>query len=195
MRTLSRLSTLGILFALLSGCVTLQEIDPLYVTPDFHSKSIDNITLLPVVDVRVDKDLEADYQEVVSELVLGFLRKRGYQVDITTRPIEGISFTTLPTDVKDPEWVKRLTPEYNEWVLLVTFNKLVREITFQATVTAELSGYLFRRGTGTLEWSHTAQGDIRFGLLFLPLLYNDSLRITSYNLTLAFPIKRTASAP
>jgi hypothetical protein len=187
-----------IMLLIVSGCAaTVPEIDANFLVPDFRTRGIDEIKFLPILDIRLDKDINVDYQQIVSDGLLGVLRKRGYNVDVITKNVDQISLAEIASKSRDPIWIKSLAPEYNRWILLVTLNKIYWEQAILLTKAyAELSGYLFDRDAGELVWSHTAPGEIGQVIgpllipIFLPAFYKDSLRMATYNLSSAFPRKR-----
>jgi hypothetical protein len=64
---------------LLSGCSTVPKM-PIKLDPNFKSKNIDTIVLMPVVDRRIDKKSKVDFEKVLRIPAKKILEKKGYAV-------------------------------------------------------------------------------------------------------------------
>lgn len=128
----------------------------MYMDSGFQFSAINEITLLPTVDVRSDKKVEVDIQKQITEPTMENLKNRGYKVGFSDKigDIEQISENALKT--ANPAWIKRLGPPEARWVMVVTLvdvrTKMDLVFGSGSTGQAEVAGFLYDKESGKMVW-------------------------------------------
>jgi len=108
MRSFGKLSGVLISFVFISfvvsGCSTVQKI-PIKLDPHFKEKGINTIVLMPVIDRRVDKKAQFDFEKDLRIPAKKILEKKGYEViapdyfsdnnDITSEQVADMNISEL----------------------------------------------------------------------------------------------------
>ncbi|MEE8327840.1 MAG: hypothetical protein V3R32_03500 [Nitrosomonadaceae bacterium] len=185
----------GVIIIVLSGCAATKPVqrDATFKHPLIEEMGIQKITLLPIVDHRVDKSLNTDLNDAGGQAIKKVVEKRGFAISIVTDQsyINGIS----PSDIAESSqsWVKSLGPQGSRWVLLVVVKKLYRRITFGAIAHAELVGYLYDRNTGEKIWEGAGKGKSAAGILGAPFVDDHALELAAKSLAQGLPVNRNPS--
>ncbi|MBF0121529.1 MAG: hypothetical protein HQK79_22085 [Desulfobacterales bacterium] len=188
---------LGLLFSLFSGCGTLKiiETDAKFKHPLFAKMGIQTITVLPVLDQRIEKTLDTKLTENIHPVMERELKKKGYKVNLLTDPtyISSINYNTISS--LSTSWVKSLGPNSVEWIMLIVVKKLYRTMMpfIGARGYADLSGYIYNKNTGEKIWESEGHGEYADGLIVAYLVDDIALQNATTNLTQSIPIKRDSS--
>jgi hypothetical protein len=115
---------------------------------------IQSITLLPVVDLRIDKKDRIDLAKI-GERAVQILKDRNYpavQADST-----GTAGEIAEEDLQESkaEWIKRLGLSADRWIMVVC---LFDVHTKRSQTNAEFGGYLFDKETGEVIWKRRGFG-------------------------------------
>jgi hypothetical protein len=161
---------------------------PLFLHSEFKSRGVNDVALLPIVDLReVEKPRNGD--SFVRRVVKGMLGGRDYEVTVA----EDFGSSAAPTQPDlakpSPAWISGLGPAKSRWVLLVTIVRLERHITIGAKAEAEIHGYLFDKEKGELLWEGEGSAHVTVGFLLVALAEGSALEEAAKDLMLSFPIK------
>jgi hypothetical protein len=125
--------------------------------PDPRFALIESITILPMLDTRVDKKSNVDLQKLQKH-VTSILRKKNYQaIEAET---SGDAGEIVEEDLQEakPEWIKRLGPSEARWVMVIGLNDAATKVTLGSTTNVEVMGFLYDKQTATLVWKNTGIG-------------------------------------
>jgi len=173
----------------LSGCASAKS--PIYLNPGFKSLAIEEITVLPAVDARLDKTQNVDLQKQIRQTGANFLERKGYQVSQQDDLGGATELTEEILKAPDPEWVKHLGPPGARWVMVLTLDDLTTKLTFGSTGSAELSGVLYDRTGGSIVWRDKGIAQVgQAGLIGMALkgtMGGEAVRTALFNLLASFP--------
>jgi hypothetical protein len=142
---------LGVLILLVAGCAAPLK-QAIYLAPGFEPAAIDEITLLPVQDLRIDREIEVNMEEQIRELGMEILEKKGYRVSLDDNIGNVDEITEDDLKSGNPKWILRLGPPGARWVMVLTLNDVTTKLVFGSTGNAEVSGFLFDKESGTIAW-------------------------------------------
>jgi hypothetical protein len=77
----------------------------LTVMGDPRFRDIDRITVLPGVDLRIDREHAVDLRRQLQERTAEALRKKGYETDVSTSPLPDI--TSADLDAPEKGWIEQ----------------------------------------------------------------------------------------
>jgi len=125
--------------------------------PDPKFLAIDQITIIPIVDLRVDKKDNINLDNL-AKTAAGDLKQRNYATVLSGA--KGVAGDIAEEDLNDakPEWVKRLGPAEARWVMVIGLGDVHSKITFGSTGNAEVTGFLFDKQDGSVLWKGTGVG-------------------------------------
>jgi len=161
---------------------------PLFLHSEFKDRGVDEVTFLPVVDLReVEKPRNGD--GFARRMVKGGLEVRNYTVAIA-KDFGGAAAPTQADLAKPaPVWISGLGPAKSRWLLLVTIVRLERHVTVGAKAEAEIHGYLFDKEKGELLWEGEGSGKAALGLFLTALVEGTALEEAAGDLMRGFPVK------
>jgi hypothetical protein len=135
---------------LLEGCAVTQP--AFYRASEFKPESIGQITLLPAVDVRIDKNVAVNLEDQLRRETATILKKKGYDVVLSGASRETTELTNDNLRAADPALIKRLGPPEARWIMVLALIDLnvVGNID-----KVEVSGFLYDKEKGTLLWRDT----------------------------------------
>ncbi|MCQ8183687.1 hypothetical protein NP603_21450 [Methylomonas sp. SURF-1] len=139
------ITLVGVLF-LLEGCAVTQP--AFYRASEFKPESIGQITLLPAVDARIDKQVAAYLEEPLREKAATILKRKGYPV-ILSDSRESSTLTNDSLRAADPALIKRLGPPDARWIMVLALIDL-NVVGSQDKV--EVAGFLYDKEKGLLLW-------------------------------------------
>lgn len=137
-------------------------VKPLYSAPDYDTRGMESITILPVFDARKEKSASLDADQVLKSSAKRVLKgARKYEVEFA----QDYVVDTEEEDIvkADPEWVKKLGPEEARFVMVVMLEDLQSKLTFGSTGSSEVSGWIFDKRDGTTIWKHKGIGKVGQG--------------------------------
>lgn len=124
---------------------------------DPRFQAIDQITIIPAVDLRVDKKDNINLDKVAKNAA-GTLKQKRYSTALSDS--KGVTGEIAEEDLNDakPEWVKRLGPVDARWVMVIGLADVHSKMTFGSTGNAELTGFLFDKRDGSVVWKGKGVG-------------------------------------
>ena len=155
------------LFLLVSGCGTSRPINPTYLDPAFTPALVDQIYVLPLADIRIDRTEELDDKDIsVGWGLAGFkwLKKKGYEYTFLSE--FGTDSDPTEDDLTQAlsDWVRALGTPEAKYVLLIALEDLVRrKKTFGSAMGCECSGVLYDKVSGKAVWRHEAVAEMSVG--------------------------------
>ena len=155
-----------------SGSVV--SVGDLLVESEFFSSKINEITILPVVDIRKSKksesniDFDADFQKIIRAKVSGeIITIKKYEVN--NPDTDEVNYSKVINHTS--EWIKSLGPKDSRYILIIVFSGAATNssVITDTTSSASLSGYFFDKKIGKLLWKDLYVSDDEsdgFGLLW-----------------------------
>jgi hypothetical protein len=159
---------------------------PVFLTSTFNQRGIDEITILPAVDLRqVEKRLDGSRH--VSRTVAAALKRSHYGAVIADD--FGIAAKPTEDDLSRPApaWIQSLGPAKSRWVLLVSIVHLERHLTIGVKMQGDVRGYLFDKQSGELLWQGEGHGSFAMGYLLGGLVEGGTLEEATMDLMRSFP--------
>jgi hypothetical protein len=184
---------LSLLFICVAGCAPSKN--AIYLDPGYPELGIDMITLLPAIDARIDTTEEANVEEQIREKGKDKLEGKGYEVTLSdiTGNVGQITEDLLKSG--DPQWIGRLGPPGARWTMVLMLVDVSSTLTFGSTGNAEVAGYLFDRGKGTILWRDKGIGKVgQGGLLGMVLkgtMAEGAISEAMNNLMSSFPKRQS----
>jgi hypothetical protein len=125
--------------------------------PDPRFLAIDQITIIPAVDLRAGKKDTVNLEKL-DKMAEGVLKRKNYSAARTDN--KGIIGDIAEEDLNDakPEWIKRLGPADARWVMVLGLNDVHSKMSFGSTGNAEVVGFLFDKQDGSVLWKGTGIG-------------------------------------
>ncbi len=148
--TLGGCALLGSLLGL-TGCAAPTK-KPIFQDASFTSAVVNEIVLLPVLDLRPDKSVGLDVKETAASTAKGALKQKKYKCTLHTDDSQVSGLTEEDLEQPRSEWIKALNPSNARWMMVVAVNDLVRKVTFGTAANAEVSAYLFDKEAGKCVW-------------------------------------------
>ena len=192
-RKTSLILTFFLSIFLLTGCA-VQKV-AVYQLPGFEPTKVDVITILPVADLRVDKNDKVSIDDVnswMSNSLEKDLKKKGYKVNVISDRSLVANLSEDDLKGKDLDWLKRgLAPGYSKWIFIAGLNDVMSRLTFGSTGNAEVSGYFYDLESGVLVWhdkgvGKTGQGGL-IGMAMKGMMSHDAVVYATMNLMASFP--------
>ncbi|MBU0985439.1 MAG: hypothetical protein KKA42_16315 [candidate division Zixibacteria bacterium] len=145
--------TLALLIAvsLIPGCGGGPKI-PIYIDPDLDNMAFETVTLLPIIDRRVDKSEDFPVESSIGDKVDSWLNKKGYEV---IRP--GAFSDTLVIDNEgvvelEAHELAELGGSDTEYMLVVYLDDASGKTALGYSFKIEMTGLLLSKKTGALLW-------------------------------------------
>jgi hypothetical protein len=160
--------------------------------PDPKFMAIQNISVLPVVDSRAGEKASVNLEKLQASAVNALKSKR---YPATTASSSGEIGQLAEEDLQDakPEWVKKLGPQDERWVMAVCLRDVTSKMVFGSTGNAELSGYLFDKETGEAVWKGKAVGQAGqgglAGMMMKGAMKSAALDSALFNLFMSIPTR------
>jgi hypothetical protein len=139
---------------------------PLPIDPKYTA--IGNVAVLPVVDARAGKKTGINLEKL-REHIVKLLDHKHYPASAAA---PGPQTEIAIEDVETPttEFIRKLGPSAERWVLVVFLNDSSSKITFGSTGNAQVSAFLFDKEAAQLVWSGKGVGQAgQGGLIGMPL--------------------------
>jgi hypothetical protein len=193
-----------LLAVLLAGCAPTVVYAPRFVDRQLDPSSISEITVLPAVDLRIERsirvvDLQAPMlrptglrRETIALNTV--LSKRGHAVRYAETLGEVGSITRDDLTGADQSWIAKLGGPENRWILLIVLHDLASTSGFGAAVVAECQGVLYDKQVRRAMWSHSGEGRIEIGGFIVMMLRDiaiyDAMATCTKSLMEQFPPKK-----
>jgi len=159
--TKTRALWLVVVLTFLAGCATQRPAD--YMRAGFDARQIDRITVLPVVDHRIDQSKPLNLDSWVLPLTEQILKHKGYlySVERDRSAVSDVSRDALESS--PPDFIASVSPKGAKWVLLLALEDSTSKMTFGSTGNAEMSGYLFDTALGQTVWKNKEAAQVGHG--------------------------------
>lgn len=142
---------------LIAGCAGAPKV-PIFVDPTFAALDIRMVTLLPIVDRRVDKSYEMDIESSIGNKVEAQLNKKGYTV---ARPGAFSDEEDVPNGAvaeMEPNEMTRLGGAGSDYLLVAYVDDLSGKTALGYSFKTETSAVLVKRDSGALVWRDKGVG-------------------------------------
>ena len=162
---LFRLIVLLSIAAFLCSCAPARV--PLYTHPNLEQFEVKTISLMPVIDRRIDRSCEINTEESIREKAKKILIDKGYEVIMpAVWESEKSVYMKVITDMENEELLS-LIPENADSVMLLYLNDLQNEVQWTALTplhlyNIDISGKSFSKPMGLL-WHDNASSTIMKG--------------------------------
>lgn len=143
------ITLVGVLFSL-AGCAVTQP--AFYRASEFKPESIGQITLLPVVDARIDKNVAVNLEDRLRGEVATILKGKGYAVVLSGASRETAELTNDNLRTADSALIKHLGPPGARWIMVLALTDLN---VGGSNDKVEVSGFLYDKEKGALLWRDT----------------------------------------
>lgn len=181
-----------ILFSLLilTGCAVAKQ--PIFLSSTFSQEKIERIYVLPVVDIRFNKEPELPkLNKWVLGKVKGQLKRKKYTFTLVSDTSIVDNITEEDLKEVDAEWVKNLGPSGSRWVIVIALLDARSKLTFGSTGNAEVSGYLFDKKDGSMVWRDKGIGKVGqgglIGMVLKGMMLGDAIKMATIDLMKSFP--------
>jgi hypothetical protein len=159
---------------LLAGCAPTKQ--AIYLDAGFQPEVINQITLLPVADARIEKKTKENFEGYILGNAMRILQKKGYQVRLSDNIGEISQITEGDLKSGDSEWIKRLGPPDARYVMVVVLVSVGTGFHgFGSSGGAEVAGYLYNKDNGTMVWRDMGRGSVQGQGGFIGLATKSSL--------------------
>lgn len=147
--------------ALISGCATTKPAD--FIMTGFDCTTVDSVSVLPVLDQRIDKSKQLNLDDWVLPIAERSLKKLGYSYNIERN--RSLLSNISQDDLEAPtgNFIVSLPPAGSRWILVLALDDSSSKMTFGSTGNAEMSGYLFDKENGQLTWRNKELGRVGQG--------------------------------
>lgn len=130
---------------LLNGCSTVPKM-PIKLDPNFASKNIDTVVLMPVVDRRIDKKGSIDLEKDIRIPAKKILEKKGYIVIMPSSFGEGITASMGDVGEMNTQELSDLGPKDARALIFIYVEDIIDEYIVMAyTFKIEATGSLIEK--------------------------------------------------
>ena len=193
MKTFRFVSLIILLTSLLiAGCAATRK--PLFLSDTFEGQLVDDIYVLPVLDLRFDKTKELKLDKWVHSIVAGQLKKKNYKYQIVNKetPVAGLTEEILAEE--NPSLIISMKPDGARWVMLLVLHDSSSKLTFGSTGNAEMSGRLYDMEMRNVVWrdkavAQTGQGGL-IGMAMKGAMEQQAITMAALNLINSFPARQ-----
>jgi hypothetical protein len=141
---------------IIAGCAAVKP--PIYVDPDIDKIDISSVTLLPIIDRRVDKSKELDYERYVGNRIRNKMKSFGYEV---VRPEAYSDTSKIPVEAvaeMETHELALLATNNDKYILLVYLDDAVGKTGLGYSFKIELTSVLLDRDNKSVLWKSKALG-------------------------------------
>jgi hypothetical protein len=131
---------------------------PIFVDPNLANMQFDNVTLLPVVDRRVDKSYELNLEGSIGDRVAKRLNKKGYAVDRPGAFSDTIQITPEEIAEMEPYELSTLGGGNSEYLFISYLDDASSKTALGYTFKMEATGILINRQNGAMLWKDKGIG-------------------------------------
>jgi hypothetical protein len=164
---------------------------PVFQAAGFSATAVDEVVLLPVVDLRPDKSVGLDVKASALSSAKSTLKQKKYKFSVHSDEAQVANLAPEDLEKPKPEWVKSLNPANGRWMMVVAVNDLVKKVTFGTAANAEVSAYLFDKESGKCVWRDKGIGQAGQGGLigYMNPSATTAMQIATYNAINGLPAK------
>jgi hypothetical protein len=179
-----------IVVCVLAGCAARPKI-PIFADPDLLNMRFETITLLPVVDRRVDKSHDLNLESSIGGRVEKKLKGKGYTVIRPGAFSDTLQVTNEEVAEMEPYELKTLGAENMEYMLIVYLDDASSKTALGYTFKMESTALLLNKRTGAMLWKDKGigsqgQGGLA-GCLMSPMVKGEAMDICISNMLDSFP--------
>jgi hypothetical protein len=150
-----------LLLVFIVGCAPTKQ--AIYLDSNFQKLVIDNIALMPPVDIRIDTSEDANTNDFIRKIAMNDLMEKGYGV-INIRSMGNLLITKDDfLNSIDSISIKRIGSTNNRWIMFIVLIDVSTTLTLGSTGNAEVAGYLFDKKNGILVWKDKGIGKVGQG--------------------------------
>lgn len=164
------------------------------VPPDPKFTAIQNISVLPISDIRAGDKTNVDVEWLQGMVVRMLDKQKHYPASAASTSGDAGQIAVEDLESATPSYVKELGPVDARWVMVICLNDVAQKIGFGSTTNAELSGYLFDKDNGELVWKGKGMGQRHEGTL-MALMTRGTLKKESLGLAAANLLKGMPNRP
>jgi hypothetical protein len=116
------------------------------------SRHIEHIYVLPAADLRMDKEPTLALDEWAQPHIIKGLKQKKYAFTISDDLLEIYDVTEKDLVEMKPSWIKELGPSDRRWIMFFSLLDPSSELASHRSGSAELTGFLFDKTSGTVVW-------------------------------------------
>lgn len=188
-----------IVFSLLSGCASPPLKEAIHRAPEFQSEPLNKVTLLPVIDSRLDREESVDLDDQLRDPIKEILEDKGYIVTVSNdrNAISNITEEDLKSD--DPMIIKQLSSSCStRRLMVVQLIDVSTEMTFGSTGVAEIAGFAYDKELEKMIWrdkgiGKAGQGGL-IGMMMISSMDGAAIDAAIRNLMASIPEYNTEQA-
>lgn len=186
----------GILLAsFFMGCAPATKI-PIHMDSDLVDMNIEVITLLPIVDRRVDKSYDLNLEKKIGKKVEKMMGKKGYIIE---RPGAFSDTKDIPNDEiaeMEPRELAILGASDTEFIMVAFLDDASAKTALGYSFKCEVTAVLINKQNGNLIWKDKGigsqgQGGL-IGCLMSSAVKDEAIAACIKSMLLSFPINRQA---
>jgi hypothetical protein len=155
MRNSVKFALIAVTLAICTFSASAKKAEKEPLDPKFTS--IQNISVLPVMDVRPGDKAKVNL-EGLQKSVVNALKHKRYSASESDTMGTNTQIDVEDLDSADPAVIKKLGQTSDRWVMIVLLGDVHSKVTFGSTGNAEVSGYLFDKQDGSLVWKGKGTG-------------------------------------
>lgn len=144
------------------GCSSAPK-PPLYADPQLATMSFETITVLPIVDARIDKSEDFDLEQELGERLEGLLADKGYDVERPGDFSDRDRFSHAQVAAMNDVQLASLGPAAAEPLLVLYLNDASGEVGLGASYNLEATAVLVSKRSGEVLWRNKSVQSIGMG--------------------------------
>ncbi|MBN2602872.1 MAG: hypothetical protein JXA91_01915 [Candidatus Thermoplasmatota archaeon] len=178
------------LFYIFLGCAARPKV-PIFADPDLHNMKFESLTILPVVDRRVDKSYNLDFESTIGNRVEKKLVDKGYTVIRPGAFSDTIQVSNLEVAEMEPHELKALGEENTNYMFVVYLDDVSSKTALGYSFKIECTALLVNKQTGAMLWKDKGigtrgQGGL-IGCLQSPMVKTEAINICVGSMLSSFP--------
>lgn len=183
------------LLLLIIGCATsvpYKQAD--FLSNNFDAEKIDTITVMPVLDFRINKERVVDFDSYLFDNIEKQLKLRNYNPVILRdrKLIANIEPETL--ELHDKKWIASIDSSGARWILFVALLDSSSKLLW-GTASAEMSAYIFDKKNSELIWQEKSIARKGYPNLVIGMLARNenadqAIEMATYSLITAIPVRK-----
>lgn len=172
---------------------------PITLDPSFSELQIEEVALLPIVDRRVDKAVEIDFEAKIRSRAKGILEGKGYVVALPTSFGNVQDLDSAEIARMQEEDLFSLGPEQNNFIAVLYIEDLVRKHSlFKFQSKMEASAVLLDKAKRTVIWkdkgiASEGEGGILGAAIEAAVFSDDAIRSALRSLFSTLPERRSGA--
>jgi hypothetical protein len=178
---------------ILGGCATPYKLAD-YQAETLDSRIVNEIAILPVLDLRADKSKSLNLDEWVHKMSKQRMKKRGYEIVVYGDRGLIRSLQNIPQrDILDQTINNYELDGASRWIMIMCLEDSYSKLTFGSTGNAEMSAYFIDQEKHELLWKHKAVGQIGqgglIGMAMKGVMERSAIEVATTKIVNSFPPK------